>query len=126
MSVCDGPGMCPASPSEEELADYQPRRSARTQVGDGMARLTPDDRYAVEVRIHNVSSAGFMAECDHPVMIGSHVSIEVPGIGTVTAQVRWQLGTKMGGMFLDPISLSRCEWVGEKTDGPPPAEKGED
>ena len=116
MSVCDGPGMCPASPSEEELVGYQPRRSVRTQVGNGMARITPDDRYAVEVRIHNVSSAGFMAECDHPVMIGSHVSIEVPGIGTVKAQVRWQLGTKMGGMFLDPISLAHCEWTAEQAE----------
>jgi hypothetical protein len=108
--------MCPATPSEEELAGFQPRRSARTHVGEETASLMPDGRYAVEVRIHNVSSAGFMAECAQPVMIGSHVSLEVPGIGTVKAQVRWQLGTKMGGMFLDPISLARCEWTAVKAE----------
>ena len=47
-------------------------------------------------------------------MIGSYVSLDVPGVGPVQAQVRWQVGTKMGGMFLDPISLGRCEWTGEK------------
>ena len=55
-----------------------------------------------------------MAECAEPVMIGSYVSLEVPGIGPVKAQVRWQIGLKMGGMFLDPISLAQCEWIAEK------------
>ena len=76
--------------------------------------LSPQDLYAVEIRIHNVSSAGFMAECAAPVAIGSYVSLDVPGVGPVQAQVRWQLGTRMGGMFLDPISLARCEWTAEK------------
>jgi hypothetical protein len=29
----------------------------------------------------------------------------------VNAQVRWQVGGRMGGKFLDPISLLRCEWT---------------
>jgi len=41
---------------------------------------------------------------------GAYVSLEIPGIGPVEAQVRWQIGVRMGGMFMDPISLSRCEW----------------
>ena len=49
-----------------------------------------------------------------PVRIGSYVSLDIPGIGPVEAQVRWQIGVKMGGMFLDPISLGRCEWTAEK------------
>ena len=40
--------------------------------------------------------------------IGSYVSLDIPGIGPVEAQIRWQIGFKMGGMFLDPISLGRC------------------
>jgi hypothetical protein len=58
-----------------------------------------------------VSTAGFMAECHEPVQIGSYVSLDVPGVGPVHAQVRWQIGKRMGGMFLDPISLNRCDWV---------------
>jgi hypothetical protein len=72
----------------------------------------------VEVTVCDVSQCGFMAECGDPVQIGSYVSLDVPGIGTVRAQVRWQLGGKMGGMFLDPISLNRCEWTAVKADPP--------
>jgi hypothetical protein len=46
--------------------------------------------------------------------IGSYVSLDIPGIGEVKAQIRWQLGRQMGGMFLDPISLASCEWTAEK------------
>jgi hypothetical protein len=57
-----------------------------------------------------------MAECAEPVRIGSYVTLDVPGIGPVQAQIRWQIGIRMGGMFLDPISLARCEWTAEKAE----------
>ena len=98
---------------QEQTPGFTPRRASRLAVA-GKARLAPDDRYNVEVKVQNVSSAGFMAECAEPVRIGSYVSLDIPGIGPVEAQVRWQIGLKMGGMFLDPISLSRCEWTAEK------------
>lgn len=101
------------APEQDQTPGFTPRRTQRVAV-DGAASLTPDDRYDVEVKVQNVSSAGFMAECAAPVRIGSYVSLDIPGIGPVEAQVRWQIGLKMGGMFLDPISLSRCEWTAEK------------
>jgi hypothetical protein len=67
--------------------------------------------YSVEVKVCDVSSSGFMAECPQIVRIGGYVSLDVPGIGAVKAQVRWQIGGRMGGQFLDPISLSKCEWT---------------
>jgi hypothetical protein len=91
-------------------AFYKQRSTPRRRV-DGAAQLSHSGWYKVEVTIRDVSTSGFMAECAEPVRIGSHVSLEVPGIGPVDAQVRWQLGARMGGMFLDPISLSRCEWT---------------
>jgi hypothetical protein len=94
---------------------FKSRRTARVDVSDVQANLTPQDLYHVEIKVQNVSAAGFMAECAAPVRIGSYVSLDIPGIGTVEAQVRWQIGLKMGGMFLDPISLGRCEWAAEKT-----------
>jgi hypothetical protein len=57
-----------------------------------------------------------MAECGEAIAIGSNISLDVPGIGPVHAQVRWQIGGRMGGMFLDPISLAKCEWTGIKAD----------
>ena len=102
-----------APPAEQEHG-YKSRRTARLEVSDVPASLSPQDLYAVEVKVRNVSTAGFMAECAAPVRIGSNVSLDIPGIGLVEAQVRWQIGTRMGGMFLDPISLGRCEWTAEK------------
>ena len=94
----------------QDVAGFRQRRTARVAV-DHIASLTPESRDGVDVKVLNVSVAGFMAECADPVMIGSYVALEIPGIGLVRGQVRWQLGIRMGGMFLDPISLAACEWT---------------
>lgn len=104
-------------PAAGSLADFKQRRAPRRRV-EGSARLHHSGWYKIEVTIRDVSTSGFMAECPAPIRIGSHVSLEVPGLGPVKAQVRWQLGGRMGGMFLDPISLSRCEWTAEPAEGP--------
>ena len=96
---------------------YKQRRASRTRV-QRSAQLKHSGWYKVEVTVHDVSTSGFMAECHDPVRIGSYVSLEVPGLGQVKAQVRWQLASRMGGMFLDPISLSRCEWTAEPAEAP--------
>jgi hypothetical protein len=98
----------------EKPGHFKERRSARLKVASD-ATLRHEPKYEVEVR--DVSQCGFMAESPERVQIGSYVSLEVPGIGIVEAQVRWQVGSQMGGMFLDPISLNNCEWVAVKPDG---------
>ena len=104
---------------EEQPSDFVARRSPRTEVGT-QASMRGQNWYSVEVKICDLSQCGFKAECLEPAQIGSYVALDVPGIGPVKAQVRWQIGTRMGGMFLDPISLNRCEWTATKTS--PPAE----
>jgi hypothetical protein len=101
----------------EQPSYYKDRRSERTAV-DSMAQLRHEHWYSIEVKIQDVSQCGFMAECVQPVQIGSYVSLDVPGIGAVSAQVRWQIGGRMGGMFLDPISLNRCEWTAVPAEPP--------
>jgi hypothetical protein len=104
--------------SDYEKPDhFKQRRSERLQV-DSPASLRQHNWYSVEVTICDVSQCGFMAECSDPVQIGSYVSLDVPGVGPVKAQVRWQIGGRMGGMFLDPISLNRCEWTAVKAEPP--------
>jgi len=103
------------NPDQEVPAQYKKRRSPRTSVST-RARMRHQSLYNVEVRVCDVSTGGFMAECPEPVLIGSYISLDVPGIGPVHAQVRWQLGARVGGMFLDPISLNRCEWTAVKAD----------
>lgn len=94
----------------EQPSQFKERRSQRHPVASN-ATLQGHQCYNIEVRIRDVSQCGFMAECAEPVQIGSRISLDVPGIGVVDAQVRWQVGRRMGGMFQDPISLSRCEWT---------------
>lgn len=103
--------------SDSGSGQHRDRSAPRTAV-QSSTQLRSANWYAIEVSVRDVSQSGFMAECDDSVQIGSYVSLDVPGIGPVRAQVRWQIGGKMGGMFLDPISLSRCEWTGVKTAAP--------
>lgn len=106
------------SPADDDFeAEYTPRRASRLTV-DEAARLSHSATYHIEVNVRNVSPCGFMAECSEAVGIGSFVALDIPGVGPVHAQVRWQIGPRMGGMFTDPISLARCEWVGERSDKP--------
>ncbi|MGQ0559883.1 MAG: hypothetical protein ACT4OE_09935 [Sphingosinicella sp.] len=99
---------------------FKPRRVRRHPIEE-TSKLRAPQLFQIEVKVRNVSACGFMAECTSPVQIGSYVSLDIPGIGPVQAQVRWQLGGSMGGMFLDPISLTRCEWQGCPAE--PPLEK---
>lgn len=94
----------------EEGPTFHPRRSRRMVLQES-TRMRSNDLNAVDVVVCDLSTSGFMAECMRPVLIGSYVSLDLPGIGPVHAQVRWQVGGRMGGKFLDPISLHRCEWT---------------
>jgi hypothetical protein len=102
------------SPPRAGGSSFHERRAERLEIEE-KAALT--HVYEIEVKVRDLSASGFMAECAEWVEIGSHVSLEVPGIGEVRAQVRWQVGTRMGGMFLDPISLDLCEWTAVRADG---------
>ena len=104
-------------PDQDRTSDFVERSVKRVAVAS-TTNLHSDHWYTVEVKVRDVSQAGFMAECEHPIGIGSAVSLDVPGIGAVEAQVRWQLAGRMGGLFRDPISLSECEWTAVRTDPP--------
>jgi hypothetical protein len=104
-------------PDQQRPSDFTDRRSERMPVSSTTS-LRSEQWYNVEVKVRDVSQAGFMAECAQPIGIGSAVSLDVPGIGPVHAQVRWQLGGRMGGLFLDPISLTQCEWTAVAAEPP--------
>ena len=104
-------------PDQHSSSDFVDRRNERVPVASTTS-MRSESWYNVEVKVCDVSQAGFMAECAHPITIGSAVSLDVPGIGPVHAQVRWQLGGRMGGLFLDPISLTQCEWTAVRAQPP--------
>lgn len=95
---------------EQDNPHFRPRRGARFAL-DEAAQLRSQSGNAVEVKVHDISTSGFMATCLRPVLINSYVTLDMPGIGPVHAQVRWQVGGKLGARFLDPVSLDSCSWT---------------
>ncbi|HEY0111713.1 MAG TPA: PilZ domain-containing protein [Allosphingosinicella sp.] len=85
------------------------RRAERRRL-DAQARLSPNSWSTVTVKMIDLSSGGFRAECEARVPAGSGVSIEIEGIGAVEAQVEWQRRGEIGARFLQPVELDRCLW----------------
>ena len=92
---------------------YRRRRSVRHKLEGQPTDLALPNGTVVAI-VQEISVCGFMAECTQPVAIGSIVSLDIPGIGRVDAQIRWAIGLRMGGMFIDPISLKECAWTAAK------------
>lgn len=63
------------------------------------------------VHITDVSQLGFGARCWMVIPIGSEISITLPRIGRLRAQIRWALGGLFGARFLpelDDGQLREC------------------
>jgi hypothetical protein len=86
------------------------RRAERLAL-DESARLRPNSWSSLEIRMLDLSSLGFRADCEARLQRGSAVSLEIPGLGAVEAQVEWQRGNQFGAHFFAPIDLERCEWA---------------
>lgn len=59
----------------------------------------------------DLSELGFRARCDARLRVGGTVSIEVPGLGALDAQVEWQRGDEFGARFYQPIDIDACGWT---------------
>ena len=85
-------------------------RGAKRVAVDESARLRPNDWSSLEVRMIDLSSTGFRARCEARLQKGGPVSLDLPGIGTVEAQVEWQRDDVFGARFFQPIDLAFCTW----------------
>lgn len=85
----------------------RPRSAARV-VCSVLCDLRINGTRAARIRLCDVSEAGFMAECHELVPLGGTVSLDVPGIGPTHARVRWSMGGRIGGRFLEAIALEPC------------------
>jgi hypothetical protein len=88
----------------------QGRRAERHAL-DESARLRPNSWSSVEIRMVDVSALGFRAACEARLHSGGTVSLEIPGVGAVEAQVEWQRGGEFGARFYEPIDLDSCGWT---------------
>ena len=88
----------------------QGRRAERLAL-DEAARLRPNSWSSLEVTMLDLSRLGFRARCEARLQPGGCVSLDIPGVGAVDAQVEWQRREQFGARFLRPIDLDRCQWT---------------
>jgi hypothetical protein len=69
---------------------------------------------AVQARLVNISSRGFMAETEALIEAGSRIWVALPGTGRVNALVIWARSGRIGGEFAHPVDpLSVLQALGE-------------
>jgi hypothetical protein len=95
--------------SRQSEINGQERKAERLAV-DESTRLKPNDWSSIEVRMVDLSPLGFRASCDARIVPGSCVSLDIPGIGDVLAQVEWHRDEEFGARFIAPIELAACRW----------------
>lgn len=83
---------------EREQQDWF-SRAARRQVSlTGTA--TRADGNSLRVLVSNLSYEGCKLFCEKPLNMGEVISLTMPGLGTMSAQVRWTAEEKAGLSFL--------------------------
>lgn len=87
----------------------QGRRAERLTLNEA-TRLRPNSWSSLEVRMHDLSRLGFRASCEAHLRPGGCISLDIPGVGAVEAQVEWQRGDQFGARFLRPIDIDDCSW----------------
>ena len=96
--------------ASEHLGQYFERGAERINA-EGTFGLSCPGFHTVDAEIRDISSLGLKGVSPEPLLIGSIVELDIPGVGTVEAEVKWELGGHFGAMFTDPIDLRTCEWT---------------
>lgn len=65
----------------------------------------PDAR-PITLLIVNMSAMGLMARCETEFPAGGRITINLPVLGTISAQVRWSLGGRIGCELDQTIDLA--------------------
>ena len=69
-------------------------------------RATAPGGFTALLHIVNVSAMGFMARCEHELVPGEKLSVSLPRVGTLAAEVKWALGGRIGCQFDKTIDLA--------------------
>jgi hypothetical protein len=86
------------------------RRAERLALNES-TRLKPNSWSSLEIRMLDLSPLGFRAHCEARLQAGGGITLEIPGIGPVEAQVEWQRDNQFGARFFAEIDLASCEWM---------------
>ncbi len=85
--------VAPAPPQYRHRAD-------RWEV-EGDITVEDDCGRELKARLGNISTGGFMADCEERLPVGAVVVATLPGRGTVRAEIRWVFGWRFGAMILE-------------------------
>ena len=61
---------------------------------------------SVPIQVVNISANGFMARTEAPLPIGQALTVRLPVVGEMKAEVRWALGGRIGCQFTRMIALA--------------------
>jgi len=75
---------------------YRDERSVGRDEVHYRARAVDADGQSLPLTIVNISALGMMARCEHDIKEGDWLTVTLPVIGSVAAQVRWSLGGRIG------------------------------
>jgi len=96
--------------ASKKIPGFVPR-GARAAL-DMPAVITPSGGKPVDARLLNMSADGFAALCSATLPIGSRISLFLPELGRLSAQVRWALGARVGAVFtVEPDEAAR-QYIG--------------
>jgi hypothetical protein len=99
----------------EAAGEAELRRSEQRIEIEADVPLRELGREAVDARLINLSSRGFMAETDALIEQGSRVWLKLPGVDRANALVVWTRNGRIGGEFATPIDpLKVFQAMGKK------------
>ena len=84
------------------VPDYGGRQAERgpVEMEAGLRELGATGK---DVRVHNLSTHGFMAEADEYYQVGTYVWLNLPGVGAVNARIIWRDCFRYGCEFTTPL-----------------------
>ena len=88
--------------------DQRPAKPRETRISvsyEGV--LTTADGHEVTVVVRDVSASGFRIELAEELLEGELVQMRIGKQATIAAEIKWALGGEAGGVFLEPLELSR-------------------
>ena len=65
------------------------------------------DGFEEEIRLRNISVTGALVECRRPLAPGTHLAIDIVGVGPASGTVKWAGNGKLGVQFDREFDLSR-------------------
>lgn len=85
---------------------YNDRRDVPRDEVDYRARATGADGKPVGLLVVNLSAQGLMARTPRDHAVGERLTITLPVVGTIIAEVRWSLGGRIGCELTRAIELA--------------------